>query len=90
MNTKDYLRVRAIEKQAKIVTCRNSLINQKPVGKLSFTTDVEMVKALAMSVRHHSSDKCPQGMQSLLLSPWEECIQITGWLKWKLISHEVS
>lgn len=39
MNTKDYLRVRAIEKWAKIVPCRNSLINQKPVGKLSFTTD---------------------------------------------------
>lgn len=39
LNTKDYLRVRAIEKQAKIVTFRNSLINQKPADKQSFTTD---------------------------------------------------
>lgn len=69
LNTKDYLRVRAIEKQAKIVTFRNSLISQKPADNLSPQTDVEMVKALAMSVRHHSSDKCPQGIQSLHLNP---------------------
>lgn len=79
------IRLRAVEKQVKIVTHRNSLINEKPVDKLSLTTDKTW-----KWLKHHSSNKHFQGILSLLLNRCQEHTEITGWLKWKLISHEVS
>lgn len=73
------------KKQVEIVTHRNSLINEKTEDKLSLTTDKTWTW-----LKQHTSNKHFQGIPSLFLNRCQEHTEITGCLKWKLISHEVS